>query len=202
MSAVDAGFLPAGPTRLVARLLPAFVRDGSLALDATAGNGHDTLTLARLVGARGRVWALDLQPQAIDATRRRLEEAGLLARAELAVGDHARLAERLPAALHGRLAAIVFNLGYLPGADHTTITRADSTLAALDQAALRLAPGGLLAVTAYPGHAGGDEEAEAVQGWVAARPRGIWRAWSVSLGNVAASAPRTHLLERLGLDPA
>ena len=52
------------------------VRPGAFALDATAGNGHDTLFLCRLVGAAGRVLAFDVQPQAVENTNARLRENG------------------------------------------------------------------------------------------------------------------------------
>lgn len=189
--------LPRGPTELVSQLLAAFLHEGDQVLDATAGNGHDTLLLARCVGDAGRVWALDIQPAALSNTRQRLEAAGLAHRAELIQADHAQLADSLPSALRGRLAAAVFNLGYLPGADHAVITRSTSTLAALDQIQDWLAVNGLLVVTVYPGHPGGAEEADAVSGWVARLPRPSWRAWSAGLANVAATAPRSFLMQRL-----
>ena len=46
-------------------LLRQRLRPGDNALDGTAGNGHDTLLLAQCVGPGGRVWAFDVQPQAV-----------------------------------------------------------------------------------------------------------------------------------------
>ncbi|MGB0417054.1 MAG: methyltransferase domain-containing protein, partial [Coraliomargarita sp.] len=73
------------------RYLEDAVNRGNLAIDATAGNGHDTVKLAELVGADGRVLAIDLQQQAIDAAQARLEAASVLERCELILGDHARV---------------------------------------------------------------------------------------------------------------
>ena len=67
----------------------------------------------------------------------------------------------------GGVAAAVFNLGYLPGAGKTCITKPATTLAALERALAWLAPGGLVTVVCYPGHPGGAEEGEAVRGWAA-----------------------------------
>jgi len=143
------------------RLLPR-LHEGDLAVDATAGNGHDTLFLARRVGVEGHVYAFDIQPQALEETGRRLQEAGMASRVTLLQAGHEEMERRLPAEVRGHLAAVMFNLGYLPGSDKQRVTTASTTLQALEQAVRLLAPGGLLSVLAYRGHPGGREEAEAV----------------------------------------
>jgi hypothetical protein len=65
------------------------------------------------------------------------------------------------------VAAITFNLGYLPGGNQMTTTRSDSTLTALRQSLELLRPGGVLSILAYRGHPGGREEALAVAHWCA-----------------------------------
>ena len=50
------------------------VREGDFCIDATAGNGHDTEFLCRLVGETGRVLAMDIQKQAVENTKKRMEE--------------------------------------------------------------------------------------------------------------------------------
>ncbi|MFC4601705.1 tRNA (mnm(5)s(2)U34)-methyltransferase [Cohnella hongkongensis] len=148
---------------------------GDLAVDATAGNGSDTLFLARTVGPRGRVYAFDVQPAALENTRRRLESepdgGAALAPAELVLAGHETMEAALPAELRGRVAAVMFNLGYLPGASSTLITRPETTIAALESAVRLLRVGGALTVVAYPGHEGGKEEAEAVEAWAAGLPQ-------------------------------
>ena len=153
---------PERPTARAHRALAAVLRPGDLAIDATAGNGHDTVFLAEHVGETGRILAFDIQPEAIAATRARITDGGLASRVTLLLASHAAMAEH---AAPGSAAAIVFNLGYLPGADHTIITRTPETLAALGQAFTILKPGGLLAIVCYPGHPGGDEESAAVLEW-------------------------------------
>ena len=143
---------------------------GDWVVDGTAGNGHDTLFLAQLVGSTGRVFAFDLQAAAIDSTRIRLREAGCLGVCTLIHAGHETLAQRLPAEAKGRLAACLFNLGWLPGFDKTCITRTETTLLALRAALDWLRPGGLLTVVVYPGHAGGDEESQAIAAWAAGLP--------------------------------
>lgn len=154
------------PTQLAHEAVSRVLRPSETAIDATAGNGHDTLFLARLVGSAGKVVAFDLQRAAIDSTRRRLEEAGVAERVELHCESHTHMATWAGA---GSVGAIMFNLGYLPGADHSLITVAPYTLLALEAAVDLLRPGGVLTVVCYPGHPGGDEEAAAVREWAAAR---------------------------------
>jgi predicted methyltransferase len=148
------------------RLAAEALRPGDTAVDATVGNGVDTLFLARAVGPRGRVFAFDIQREALESARRRFAAEGADDAAVVwLMRNHAEMREAIPAALHGRLGAAMFNLGYLPGGDPAVVTRPDSTVAALEAAAELLRPRGVLTVVVYPGHPGGEEEAEAVVRW-------------------------------------
>lgn len=138
---------------------------GGVAVDATLGNGHDTLFLAQCVGDNGHVYGFDVQLQALQATSRRLQQHDVLSRVTLIHASHALMAEHVPQTLHGQIQAIMFNLGYLPGADKSIITQTDSTLFAIDAACHLLAVQGILTVLAYPGHAGGDEETLRLAEW-------------------------------------
>ncbi len=152
-------------TKLAHALLGASLRPGDTVLDATAGNGHDTMFLARQVGPSGRVYAMDIQEAALTSARARLAAESLDARVTWIPGDHAHLAELLPENTKGRLRAVVFNLGYLPGGDRSVTTRAASTCAALESVLALLGPAGLLSVTCYRGHPGGDTEYHVVREW-------------------------------------
>jgi ubiquinone/menaquinone biosynthesis C-methylase UbiE len=151
------------PTDLLHVLLRQVIRKGDLVVDATAGNGHDTAFLAEAVGDRGKVIAIDIQAEAIAATRQRLLESGLESRVELHHTSHAEMGKL---AAGGSATAIVFNLGYLPGTDRELITQAETTLQALAASAVVLKKGGVLAVICYPGHPGGDDEAAEVLGFL------------------------------------
>ncbi len=140
--------------------------DGSRVIDATAGNGHDTVFLAEAVGPRGQVLAVDLQPAAVIATQARLAEVTPPpVHVRVVQGDHAGLQELAPPDWIGSVALVVFNLGYLPGAVRDLTTVASTSVHAA-QAALRLLrPGGLLCMSIYTGHATGPEEAAALRSW-------------------------------------
>jgi 16S rRNA C1402 N4-methylase RsmH len=153
-----------------------------LAIDATAGNGFDTLFLATLVGQRGLVVAVDRQVSAIEATRAKLGDNQLLERAKLIVGCHSHLLEYLNDPELVRRVDLtkgeesykskglgidiaMFNLGYLPLGDKSIITQAETTLRAFDQVIALLRSDGILSVISYPGHDGGSEEHRSVCDW-------------------------------------
>jgi SAM-dependent methyltransferase len=181
-----------GPVPLSHLFLCSFLRDGDNAVDATCGNGHDTLLLARLVGARGHVWGFDIQEQAVVETGRRVAEAGLSNRVTLLQVGHEELAEHLTAPLQ----AVLFNLGYRPGGDRSVITRPETTVAALKQSLALLAAGGTVIVVVYPGHSGGDDEQSAVEDWAAGLDPRACHCWRMGQTNVTAAAPYLLLVQR------
>ncbi|MBE0336914.1 class I SAM-dependent methyltransferase [Paenibacillus sp. 23TSA30-6] len=156
------------------QLVAARAQPGDTAIDATVGTGADTLFLAKAAGRRGRVYGFDIQQEALQLARRRLDEdeSPSLAEVSLLLQGHEQMREAIPDKLHGKVAAVMFNLGYLPSecADPSVITHTDSTLTALDAAIYLLRPRGILTAVLYPGHAGGGEEAEAVLQWASALP--------------------------------
>lgn len=145
------------------------INHGDVVIDATAGNGHDTLFLAGCVGARGRVFAMDNQAIAIEVVQQKLQRAGLHQRVSCLCCGHEQMLEHIPADYRRQVKAVMFNLGYLPGGDKSHITHEVTTLQALQQAYELLQPGGVISVIAYTGHAGGREEAETIKAWVKAR---------------------------------
>ena len=166
---------------------------GDLVLDGTCGNGFDTLLLAELAGEGGTVWAFDVQPQAIAATRTLLEGHGRLSSVRLVEAGHERLAEFVPSGLK----AAVFNLGYLPGGETGFVTGPENTVSALKQAASLLLPGGILIIALYTGHPGGAEEALAVEAWGASLPPRDFNVWISRQLNRPPVAPYLVLVERI-----
>lgn len=157
------------------RYLASLAKTPDYAVDATVGNGHDTLFLASLVGPHGKVWGFDIQKKALENTRGMLEAKGLADRVELNHANHAEMLEHLPVeAIRGRVDCIMFNLGYLPGADKSLISKPETTLKALDAAQTLLAPDGCLTIVVYTGHPGGLEEAEAIRQWLDDLPKSGW----------------------------
>ena len=95
---------------------------------------------------------------------------GIHPRVLLVQRSHAEMAKTLHEQSHGNVAAVMFNLGYLPGFDQTVITTPESTLPALEAAFFLLRRGGIATIVVYPGHEGGDTEAAAVHNWASKLP--------------------------------
>lgn len=172
-------------------LLAPRLRPGDAVVDATAGNGHDSLFLAQSVLPGGNVFVFDVQAAAIDSTRRRLAEHGFAEGAGLTLihAGHEELAERLPPTLRGCLRAIMFNLGFLPGGDKSLITGAETTLRALETALDWLAEDGVLTLVAYPGHDGGHQEAAAVEAWLSAQSSTAFEVQKLAFLNFRPTTP-------------
>lgn len=173
------------------------LREGDLAVDATVGNGHDTLFLAKLVGETGFVAGFDLQEEALAGAKEALGAEKLEARCRLYQESHANLSTRVRHEFAAQQARVVmFNLGYLPGGDKTVTTLQETTLMALEGAVEILIPGGIVSVVLYPGHDEGLVETKAVLEW-AAMLSGSFRAVHTCLVNRSERAPQLLVLERI-----
>ncbi|MFO8099554.1 MAG: class I SAM-dependent methyltransferase [Salinibacter sp.] len=172
------------------------VQPGDTVVDATVGNGHDTEFLADEVGDAGRVYGFDIQAIALERTRDRLRTANNLAQVELIHAGHEKMDTHLPEEDCGRVGAAMFNLGYLPGHGAGPTTTPATTLAALPQAVEVIRPGGIITVVLYTGHAGGEEEAEAVQNWGVEQPQTALQVLSYNFINRQNDPPRLLVIEK------
>lgn len=135
-----------------------YIKEGDCCIDATAGNGNDTEFLCKMVGESGKIYAFDIQEMAIENTKRRLEEEGLLQRAELILDGHEKMAQYVKE----EVSVVVFNFGYLPGGDHSISTKSSTSLQAIEQALGLLKVGGVMNLCIYSGKDTGYEEKEAL----------------------------------------
>lgn len=145
------------------RMMKEHIKEGSLCIDATMGNGNDTEYLSRLVGETGCVLAFDIQPEALKHTEERLKKAELCHNYQLLLDSHSHMSAY---AEKDTADCITFNLGYLPGGDHTLATRSDTTITALEQSLNILKKNGLLSICIYSGGDSGFEEKDAVLAWL------------------------------------
>ncbi|MTH54483.1 methyltransferase domain-containing protein [Bacillus mangrovi] len=152
-------------------LLSSAIGPGDIAIDATAGNGHDTAYLAALTGEEGRVYAFDIQEAAIQSTASRLGEKKFSDRVTLFQSSHENAEALIPEEVHGRIAGAVFNLGYLPGGDKDVVTKAEGTIAGIRQIFRMLKPEGIIVLVIYHGHPEGKLEKDAVMAFAEAIPQ-------------------------------
>ena len=145
-------------TEFCHHFLEDYIKEGDVCIDATAGNGNDTEFLCQRVGSSGKVYAFDIQEMAIEHTRKRLEETGLIERTRLILDGH----ETMSKYVKEEASVIVFNFGYLPGGDHSIATKTSTSLVGVEQALDLLKVGGVMNLCIYSGKDTGYEEKEAL----------------------------------------
>ena len=170
------------------------VQPGDSVIDATMGNGHDTQFLCEAVGPAGRVYAFDVQESAVSATGKRLREEGLSDRAFLFCCGH----ERMDDYVKEKVRAIVFNLGWLPGGDHSVTTCWETTGKAVSKALDMLQPGGMLVICAYPGHPEGDRERHELSVFLSALSNRVFNVLHQVFLNAGPGAPECFVVQKLG----
>lgn len=142
------------------------LKSGSYVIDATCGNGHDTLFLAKTILAKkqGKIIALDIQKTAILQTSQRLQEKlhqDLLQHVSYYQCCHSEIDQYCQSGAD----LIVYNLGYLPGSNKKQVTQSKTTLTSLTKSLSLMKVGGYLSITCYPGHEAGHQEAYDVLNW-------------------------------------
>jgi SAM-dependent methyltransferase len=130
------------------------LKPGDQVIDATCGNGKDSLRLAELVPV-GHVYALDIQEAALQKAQDLIPHSNI----SFLLQSHTELPK-------GEFKLVVYNLGYLPGGNKDLTTLTKTTLESLEKAAQLIIIGGALSITCYPGHPEGALEEEAIRGWV------------------------------------
>ena len=176
------------PLEMAHDFLTQVIIKDDIVVDATMGNGHDTLFLAKLAK---QVYAFDIQEQALEKTNQRLQAAGLT-NVQLILQGHETVDQFV-----SELKAAIFNLGYLPSADKSVITRPHTTIEALEKLCNRLVKGGRIAIMIYYGHEGGDLEKDAVLNYVSQLPQQEYTATIYRTLNQVNNPPFLVMIEKL-----
>lgn len=145
------------PQNITDYFIETYIKPGSVAIDATAGNGNDTLKLCKAVGKDGKVFAFDIQETAVKSTKKLLEQ-NKISNAEIVLDSHSNM----DLYVKDKVNAVIFNLGYLPGSDHSIHTKAETTTVAIEKSLELLSDDGFVSVTVYYGKNSGTEEKNAV----------------------------------------
>lgn len=174
-------------------LLASVVKKGDSVVDATAGNGHDTLFLAGLIGDNGHVYAFDIQKEAIQSTAEKLEQANLSKQVTLIHDGHENVANYVSE----EVSAAIFNLGYLPGSNHEIVTRGASTIQAIESLLQLLKVGGLIVLVVYHGHEGGKVEKDVLMDFVQQLPQSYAHVISYQFLNQQNDPPFIIAIEKM-----
>lgn len=144
-----------------------WLRPGDIAVDATAGNGRDSLFLAKL--SISALFVFDIQSTAIAKTQKYLQD--YLQKVTFYCRSHVDI-DQVVLPKPPRL--VVYNLGYLPGGDKTLTTRTETTLASVKAALSILDFDGAISITCYPGHEEGAREEKALIDFFISLPPSMW----------------------------
>lgn len=169
-----------------------YISEGDTVVDATVGNGHDTLVLSELVGAGGKVYGFDIQPLALMRASEFLIQNNAPSEIELVYNGH----EEMDKHISEPVAAVVFNLGYLPSGEKQITTRAETTLTALGKAVDMIKPDGIVTIVIYPGHEEGKREQDLIVQWGKSLDRSIYHCAHISMINQPENAPQIMLVTK------
>jgi len=154
----------------------AHLKPGDAAIDATCGNGHDTLYLSRLLlqNENSLVVGLDIQGIAIQNTDFLLHQSLDIEQRKRVLLQricHSKISD-IPLPFPPRL--IVYNLGYLPGGDKTIVSKTNTSLQSLENALSLVALDGAVSIMCYPGHEEGEREEKALLAYLESLPSNRW----------------------------
>lgn len=145
------------PQNITEYFIDNYIKNDDTAIDATCGNGNDTLKLCKAVGEKGKVYGFDIQKVALDNTKTVLNENGF-SNFSLICDSHSQMDKYI----NEKVRAVVFNLGYLPGGDHTIHTKYDTTICAIEKSLNLICDNGFISITIYYGKNSGTEEKDEV----------------------------------------
>ena len=173
-------------------MLQECIKPGDCVVDATMGNGNDTIFLSKLVQAEGKVFAFDIQEAALIRTNEKIQALDTKENIQLICDSHANLSTYIQQSIQ----AAIFNLGYLPGSDKSIITTPDSTIRAIESIMERLTIGGRIVLVCYWGHEGGDTELSQLQQFLPTLDQHEWTVLQYQFINQQNQPPICFVIER------
>lgn len=168
---------------------------GDVAVDATMGNGNDTLFLARLVGPKGSVFSFDIQQIALDRTFKKLIDNKLGDYNIRLIKDSHENIENYPI---NAIGAAMFNLGYLPQGDRSIITMPNSTIKGIKSVLKLLKSKGIISIIVYHGHEGGIDEKQQVLNFVKGLSNKDFIVMNCCYANQGNNPPIIIFIEKIG----
>lgn len=169
------------------------INKGDVVVDATMGNGNDTEFLASLVGEKGKVYAFDIQKEAVENTRIKLEEKQLADRTILVNDGHENIKKYIDESVN----LVIFNLGYLPKGDHNITTKANSTIEAVKNSMGLLHKEGLILIVIYHGHNEGRNEKNSLDEFSKIIPQKEFNVVKLQFMNQVNEPPELLIIEKV-----
>jgi len=170
---------------------------GDTVVDATMGNGHDTLFLSQLVGNDGHVYAFDIQEKALQSTQKKVDDQQLK-HITLIKDGHEHVLNYLPQGT--TIKAAIFNLGYLPRGDKQITTTSPTTIAAITSLLSVLEPSGRIVLVIYSGHEQGVTERSDVLTYATNLPQDLYSVLTYQFINQKNNPPSVLCIEKKRVD--
>ncbi len=144
----------------VQQIIISNVKDKDIVIDATIGNGKDTLFLGKIV-SKGKIFGFDIQSQAIRNTEQLLLSHDIHNYTLFQTG-HENMKQILKNYVN-KISLVVFNLGFLPKGNKTITTNYKTSISAIKDAMSLLNEKGMVLITVYPGHPEGKKESTEIK---------------------------------------
>ena len=185
------------------KILAKYISEGDTVIDCTAGGGSDTLFLAKCVGSDGRVLAFDVQEAALNATEKLLRKNGNTksifsnnnASVLLIHDSHEKIGTLFSILSNNAPSVIMYNLGYLPGGDHSIVTKAETTLNAIRASLDVIKENGIISIVTYPGHEEGARENKLINKLLSYLPPDRFEVLTIAQTN-RSNAPVLYLINK------
>lgn len=180
------------PAKLGQKVLECKLSHARCIVDATAGNGRDTLFLAKNSNEQAKIWAFDIQEEAISSAKKLLDDAGYQQKVVFILDSHVNVEKYVRETVD----IAMFNLGYLPRGNHSITTNFNSTLEAVQHILEILSVGGIVTIIAYPGHRQGEEEYHALELFLRQLEPTFYTVGCWNLINHSPKAPVLYVIEK------
>ena len=182
--------------KVARKLLVDKVKLANVIMDATCGNGFDTLFLAENADANSKIFAFDIQSEAIKSSKILLAENKLSDKVTWICDNHINFEQYVS----NKIDIVVLNLGYLPSGDKNCTTTATTTSILLEKLILNLNVGGVIAITAYPGHSEGQAENIKLREFLQKLSSKVFTVGIFKMLNHSDKAPVFYILEKVRSD--
>ena len=181
---------------LIDQYLDLFIKPDSVVIDATLGNGNDTLKIADKMDHNGKIYAFDIQALAIETSQKRLAEFTQSSEHSPEIifiqDSHANF----KAHIQEPIDFIIYNLGYLPKGDKEITTLADSTLESVIAGLELLRGNGKMLIAVYHGHDAGKEEKSVLEAYLQALDQSQFHVFKQQFINQKNTPPFIYLIEK------
>ncbi|NLY20610.1 MAG: methyltransferase domain-containing protein [Tissierellia bacterium] len=162
-----------------------------MAVDATLGNGNDSLCIAKQIGPKGHLYAFDIQERAIEKSRALFESNEVENNYTFILDSHEKICDYVDS----NIDFAIMNLGYLPGGDKSIVTKGNTSVKCIENILKLLKANGILAISSYSGHDSGYEQKQVVD-YLANLNQKEYNVLAMDFINQVNSPARFYLIEK------